>query len=100
MRPLIAPITAVPAAATIPWAAEHRINRIHKPAAPPPGSRVLVNKELTRSEARDLAEIGQKVQMLAAQDATAGSPADPGGREDPPEDPAISVELIEAPPES
>ena len=48
----------------------------------------------------DLAEIGQKVQMLAAQEATAGSPADPGGGEDPPEDPAISVELIEAPPES
>ena len=45
----------------------------------------------------DLAEIGQKVQMLAAQEAVAVRPADPGGREDPPEDPAISVELIEAP---
>jgi hypothetical protein len=48
----------------------------------------------------DLAEIGQKVQTLAAQEAAAGRPADPGGRDDPPEDPAISVELIEAPAES
>ncbi len=46
----------------------------------------------------DLAEIGQKVQMQAAREAADGL-ASSGSSEDPPEDPAISVELIRAPTE-